>query len=453
MHARALLLPALLAPALAALTGCPAGAADVRPPDDGFYFPTGLAMSPDEQFLFVSNANSDLRFGSSSLQVIDLDVVDQLVRGWVDDVQVPSGCTQDLDQRQTVICPEEHEDNNSRYLLADASVRMGNFVGEVVLQELMDGRYRLFVPARGDPSINWIDFDPADGLLECGGSGSYPRCDSRHQLTALRNDPDLRKLTEEPFGMYVDSGNGYVIVTHLTTGNITLTDSPPDASDDPLLVDVKGGFFAQSTATGLRGAVAAAGREPGNPLDLVYVTSRAEARVQMIHVEQPEGAYPLIVPTDYFFLNAVFPAQESRGLAFSADGNRAHVINRRPPALITVDTALDATGRPRNEVLQATELCPQAGLVTVADLGEGDRAYVSCFRDGQVWVIDPEAATIESVINVGRGPHVMAIAKSRKLMYVTNFLENTIAVIDLTPGAPSEHRVVVRLGEPDFGDE
>jgi len=253
--------------------------------------------------------------------------------------------------------------------------------------------------------------------------------------------------------LYVDSANGHIVVAHLTSGNISLATSPPDELEPPLLVDVKGGFFATSRTTGLRGAVAVAGRQPGSAQDLLYVTSRAESRVQMLHVEQPgDETYPLLVPTDFFFLNAVFPAEESRGLVFSADGNRAHVINRRPPTLISVDTSVDELGRPRNEVIQATELCPQAGLVTLADMGQGDRAYVTCFRDGQIWVIDPEGAALESVISVGRGPHAMAISQTRKQMYVTNFLENTVAVIDLTPGVPTENRVVVRLGEPNLGD-
>lgn len=436
-----------------ALAGCPASAEDVRPPADAFYFPTGLALSPDDRYLFVSNANSDLRYGSSSLQLVDVDVVDALVRRWVDDGEVPAGCAQDPEVRETVVCPEEADGDGAAFLVPGATVRLGNFAGDIGTQTLADGRVRLFLPVRGDPSITWVDFDPATELFECGGSGDYPRCDVRHQITQLRGDPDQGTLTSEPFGIFVDGDNGYAVVAHLTTGNVSLVATPPDDSEPPVLADVKGGFFT-TRVNGLRGAVGVAGRRPGTADDLVYVTSRVESRVQMLHVEQPpDGGFPLLAPTDYFFVNTVFPADDSRGIAFSAGGDRAHVINRNPPTLITVDTSDDADGRPRNEVLIATELCPQAGIVAVADVGAGERAYVSCFRDGQVWVIDPEAATLEAVVNAGRGPHAIAVSEARKQMYVTNFLENTIAVIDLTPGAPTENRVVVRLGEPDLGDD
>jgi hypothetical protein len=40
------------------------------------------------------------------------------------------------------------------------------------------------------------------------------------------------------------------------------------------------------------------------------------------------------------------------------------------------------------------------------------------------------------------------VAPGRRRLYVSNFLENTLAVIDLTPGAATRNRVVLRIGEP-----
>ncbi len=432
----------------ALLAGCPASSEDVQPPADELYFPTGLAISPDERYLFVSNANSDLRHESGTLQVIDLDVVEALATAWVEDGIESSGCDADLDLRETLICDDELA------IIEDATVRIGNFAGEVVVQELGDGSLRVFTPSRGDPSLVWADFDAAAEELVCSSSGEVnPRCDSSHRLDQLRDDPESLTLAEEPFGIHVNSATGHLFLTHLTTGNVTLATSPPDGSDDPLLVDVKGGFFASGT-NGIRGAVGVAARSQNDPNDLVYVTSRAESRVQMLHVEEPgDGGFPLIVPTDFFFLNTVFPAQESRAIAFSGDGSRAFVVNRRPPTMITVDTTLDDAGRPRNEVLNATELCAQASLMAVTNSGDGERVYVSCFRDGQVWVIDPENARLDAVVNAGRGPNAIVASPSRHHIYVANFLEDTIAVIDTTPGSATEHRVVLRVGRPKFRED
>jgi DNA-binding beta-propeller fold protein YncE len=431
-------------------TGCPASSEEARLAPNRFYFPTGLAVSPDQQHLFLTNANADLRFESGTLQVLDLARIDELVASW-DGGVVPPGCRRDEDQRQSIICDEE--DAAADFVIEDASVRLGNFVGEVRVQELESGQVRLFVPSRGDPSLTWLDFDPTTARVSCGGSERFARCDDDHRLGRLRDDLDLVRLGEEPFGIYVDGANGFVVLTHLVSGNVTLASAPTDGRP-PVLTDVKGGFFASNPNTGLRGAVAAAGREPGAPSDLVYVTSRAESRVQTFYVTRPgETGLPLLAPADFFFLDAITPAEDTRGVAFSADGTRAHFINRRPPTLITVDTSVDALGRPVNKVAASAEICDQAGLVLTADAGQGELAYVGCFRDGEVWVVDPILSQLRAVVSVGRGPHAMAVSTNRNLIYVANFLENTVAVIDIRPGSITQNRVIVRLGEPEFGEE
>jgi DNA-binding beta-propeller fold protein YncE len=58
-----------------------------------------------------------------------------------------------------------------------------------------------------------------------------------------------------------------------------------------------------------------------------------------------------------------------------------------------------------------------------------------------------EESTVEYIITVGRGPYAIAGASTRKRLYITNFLEDTIAVVDVTPGAATRNRVVLRIGE------
>jgi YVTN family beta-propeller protein len=82
------------------------------------------------------------------------------------------------------------------------------------------------------------------------------------------------------------------------------------------------------------------------------------------------------------------------------------------------------------------------------DSGDGDRAYVTCFQDGQLYVVDPRGlSTVEDIITVGRGPFSVVASPSRKKVYVTNFLEDTIAVIDTSPTSPFYNRVVLRIGD------
>ena len=75
---------ALLCVSGVALAACTASSEEVRPPEDALFFPTGIAISPDDQFLFVTSANSDLRYDSGTVLAIDVALVDTAVTAFRD---------------------------------------------------------------------------------------------------------------------------------------------------------------------------------------------------------------------------------------------------------------------------------------------------------------------------------------------------------------------------------
>ena len=113
---------------------------------------------------------------------------------------------------------------------------------------------------------------------------------------------------------------------------------------------------------------------------------------------------------------------------------------------VGIDTSLSPAGVPRNQFLGGIEICREASNLVVGDAGRGDRLFVACFQDGQVWVIDPNGFVVDAITEVGRGPHALVVSPTHQLLFVTNFLEDTIAVVDLEPGSITENRVVLRIG-------
>ena len=425
--------------ALLLSAGCPATSEEVRPPSDQFYFPTGMDISPDQEILFVASANSDLRYDGGTVIPVSLDRVDAVVNEWLTSGSLPEGrdCERDLMVPYTLVCDERE------VVLDQRGVRIGNFVTDLQIQALEDGeRLRIFTAVRGDPSLTWADWNGED--MECGGEGDFHECNDEHRLTQLRNDDDLTGIPDEPFGLHVDSVNGYVLVTHLTTGAVSLAAAPP-GGEPPILSDALGNLFAADPTTGIRGAVGAAGRLPGTAGDRIYVTSRSESRVQILTVLRSAG-WPVLVAADYFFLNRVVPSTNGRDIAFAADGNSAYIINRSPPMLHIIDTSLNEQGVPNNDLRAGVEICPEASNLAIGDAGRGERVYVACFRNGQVWVVDPVGAVVDAIIDIGRGPQALAVSSDRARLYVTNHLEDTVAVVDLTPESTTENRVVLRLG-------
>ncbi len=445
---------AFLVALAAVLSGaCPASGDDVKPPSDRFIFPSGLAVAPDESVLFAVSANSELRYDSGSIVVVDLDLVDNLIDAWLPDRdQVPNGgdggdsCFRDPERGDILRCP-------ARNAIADtnAGARVGNFATSLTVQSLDSGDLRLLVPVRGDPSLTWLDY--TGGELTCGGSEAVPLCDEEHRLVSLRGDPELPSLVAEPFQIFVDGPGGFAMMSHLQTAAATLV-STPSNGDPPVLEDSLLGLFAGNNF-GVQSATGVAGRprigdDGGTSYDFVYMISSSENRVQMLSVyDQTQGA-PQMVSVGNFFLDAVEPSNDSRGMVFSADGDRAFVVNRNPPVLHILDTSDDADGVPQNRDLGHVELCLDPGNIVWADLSEDDipyeRVYISCFDDGQVWVIDPDNRRIERIIEAGVGMHALAVAPERRRLFAADYSDDTVAVIDITPGGDNENRLVLRLG-------
>lgn len=427
--------------------GCTASSEEVRPPADQIFFPTGLALSPDRSALFVTSANSDLRYDSGTITSFDVAGVADTVTAWQTSRTVPSGCAVDQGALETLECDEaiflRDGAGNPR---AGGAVRVGNFASGLSVQDTGGGKARLILPVRGDPSITWIDWDGATRQLACGGGEGLPLCDDAHRLTRIRGDEDLPAITDEPYGVHADTAGEFAIVTHLTSGTITLVDSP--RAGTPTVVDALGGLFAND-ASGARGASGAAARG-----GIVYVTSRTDPRVHMLTVARPPEQSPFLAPSSFFFLRAVGggiggDSGDSRGIAFGAGGDRAYLVVRNPPSLQVYDTSLDAQGVPKNQLLAATDVCREASTVFVADLGGviGERAFVSCFNTGELYVLDGRhGLRVDSVTTIGRGPYSLAVDPVRKLLFASNFLEDSVAVVDLDPLSPTAYRPLLRIG-------
>jgi hypothetical protein len=432
------------------LAGCPASGDEVRLPADQFYFPTGMDIAPDQSALFVASANADLRYDSGAVQVVDLGKVDEVIAEWEVEFSPPldEDCAVDLMVPFTLVCDE------SVFINENAGVRTGNFATDLKVQDLGPDKVRLFLAVRGDPSLTWIDYQ--DENLSCSGSESgFPECDDEHRLVQLRNDEDLIALPDEPFGLYVggDATGGYVVMTHLRTGAVTVADAPTEEDRQPILSDAINNLFIIDPQSGATGAVGVAGRcakcgesSPAN--DRIYVTSRVESRVQTLIAVRGANRLPALVPTEFFFMSrGVAFSTNGRGIAFSSDGSRAYIVNRSPPMLHIFDTSLDEVGVPRNQFLGGVELCVEASNLTVADTPRGERVFVACFRNGQIWSIDPGGRVVDAIIDVGRGPHMLVPSAAGDRLYVSNNLEDTVAVVDLRRGT-TENQVILRIGRP-----
>jgi DNA-binding beta-propeller fold protein YncE len=439
--------------------GCTASASAVEPPETQFYYPTAAAVSPDDSVLFVTNGNSDLRYDSGTVSVVDLDIVDTIAGNWTVSGTIPDNppgsncsatnadgsaqcCSPDPNNAYSLICDE------TQFMVPNAAARIGNFATDIAIQDTQNGTLRLIIPTRGDPSITWADW--MNGALSCNADGkSFELCDDDHRIAFLDDNDKFGVLPEEPFMVWASSAGQFAVVSHFTTGDVTLIDSP--IGEKAIASDLSEALFEPDPNTGLIGAAGVGGRTSPSG-DIVYVGASSEDRIQTYTVGRPVNDTPaFFLPGNYFFLDGVGgqagESEDTRGITFSSDGNRMYLINRDPPTLQIFDTSTTETGFPANTTIGVTDLCREGNLLASVDTGDGERVYVSCFSDGVIDVLDPNSGgVLLDQIESGSGPYAVAFSAARKKLYVTNFLEDTVSVIDIAPGSPTRDRVVLRVG-------
>jgi hypothetical protein len=218
------------------------------PPLDDFLYPVGLAVSPNGRVLWAANSDFDLAFNGGTILALDLDAVradEAKVRRDPSDptlplaqAPVPAGaCPADppgaipgtgVRQPATQTCAPP--------VRTAAYVKNGVVTGAFATRiDYRDGR--LFVPTRGDTSLLWIDVpaDTGDRSLPssdkrspyyfgCGRQGDGA-CDAAHRAGVVAESiPNVTTYTlpGEPFGLGFSSDASLALVTHQTSGAVSL---------------------------------------------------------------------------------------------------------------------------------------------------------------------------------------------------------------------------------------
>ncbi len=277
-----------------------------------------------------------------------------------------------------------------------------------------------------------------DGVCsQCAGDGDCPgaaRCvldGTAHRCEA--GDLSDGAFCEQP----EDCSSGFC-----TQGRCSICSSDDDCAGSMTCDRVSDGhggwFFACRGGLGLDGASCFSGMRD------VAETDTMLALESKMYLSTPFGPMESMMTGDL------------RGMDRLPDGKGLVVVSRVPPSLVVMDTTEQPdkwTGR----YLDAVELCPQPSLVKVRSYGSWNLAYVTCWASGEVFVIDIDEAKLVSSISVGQGPHDIVFAPDeswivpelRYRAYVSNFAENTIAVIDLDPSSPTWNRVIGKIGWPE----
>lgn len=483
------------------------------------YFPSGIAMDPGGRYAYVANANADLRYGGGTVMLVDMLAFECSIARYrqrfplqpgAPTLDLPAACGSDptawdagIDRslcREDPLDPSIVDCDETGFIRAASTVRIGNFAGQLRVRAIDDVHRQLYVAVRGDPSITFIDVDlsrdpNASGMLSCYDKGhvipARPTspiacdidflaqqfyCQGLPNCTLGINNAGPTQLPTEPFGMVVDPTRDRLLVTHLSSGQVSVLGL--DWTPSGALISTSMPFFPLDSS-GRHGAFALAKQRPDDPASPWYLTSNLNPEISTFRLANAD----IIVGQSTFALSASYAqGGDVRDIAFDVGGNRAFVTDNNPPSLFVLDTSSDPTigNQPRNTVTDIVDVCQTPSHLRPTKLAvagaPGAPAYVKtkvvvvCFLSSQVMIVDPDRPGVDDTIFSGLGgpndvafnfygvgeapPSTVTTVVTPPLPrhgYVTNFTESTIAVVDLQPGSKTENRVVARLGFPPDG--
>jgi len=482
--------------------GCNFGQSGIAPPTNRIFLPAGLAADPDDDFLYVVNSNSDLRFNAGTVVAVDLakaaaiqsqlkaipPTLCQKTRFSRTEAVSDDYCCRDLIDSNILNC------NEPQFVQSDATIQLGSFGGAIELQRYQRNPAdptsevvrRLFVAVRAEPSITFADVTIAGGrvAMRCNGPRgdiSTPPtpgfCDDHWRVRRPGGvTPGALVLPEEPHVLLLDNTIGALFVGHLTVsansqiqggGVSTLDVCNPQSENSVRFAGLTRKTFIPE---GLSQAVAALSpRDPGNPATRLYATARYSTTVSGLVLRTPSDSVCdstltapkdrdlALQPSDSFASSVFLPrGADIRGILFSDDHTKAYVLHRNDPdipanpaALAVLDRRPQADGLPANTPIDILEVCSGPTGMQMHNAGRGNRIYVTCYDDGQLYVVDPEALVVTAIIDVGAGPTSLVFSpRDPGMAYVGSFVNSHLSVIDLSPGSPTENHVVMRLGLP-----
>ncbi len=161
-----------------------------------------------------------------------------------------------------------------------------------------------------------------------------------------------------------------------------------------------------------------------------------------------------------------------RGVAVTPGGQRLFLasrhptINRQDPMQIyAVEAPTDETGAPDFQVSAAIQVSGTPGLLrmlpgdSTAEPPLPDLLYAVIFGGARIAVIDSLRLDVIDVIDVGSGPFDLAFVtpaadarcattdegRPRREAWVTEFMDDSVAIIDIDPESPTYHQVIAHV--------
>lgn len=384
---------------LIALSGC-SEFQGPRAPTDELFFPIGVAVHPNGEYLYVANSNFDAEFRT------------------------------DIGGTVVVV------DAQTMEIVAESTLEIGSFAGAIALNAGRDQASdpdRLYVAVRGDNSVVALEVSADGRTLTC------PHSDTTNALRCRVEDvaDDAFALAMVPRPEQVRDTVDVVAVVGIE-GEVSFVALDGLAVEDAE-VETRGVVNGASAARVLptSNEVWVAGRFSRRVRGLtpVFEPSRSDA--------QPTSGDVLsfYVSTETFIPSTVDSA-EVRDIAFSADGTRGYVTTNTPSAIMVLDTTIGSGGEVRGRPIERFDVDGAPAQLVVTEERGRSVLYVTLATDEALAAYDAETGASLDTLPLGGLAYGLAHDTVNRRLYATLFDEHRVVAIDLDPASPTFRSIV-----------
>ncbi len=421
--------------------------------------PTGVALSDEGRFLFVTNGNWDQAERTGGVLVLDL----QSLHDALADHDEHGPC------RVRAQTPVATIECGARGLVVPrAGITLGSAVGNLARDRPagVTGALRLLTVQRAPAAVVWFDVIAGDDgpQLDCG-VGFDGNCDDVHVITTAPDRGDLR-LPPDPARVVVDDqGYRFAYVPQLfgergsPKADLSLIDL--DGEFGPELVNVaqdvyrddpfdgteySGGFGVASRPCDLANAPDGS-RDCTRPV--LYGSQRFFPSLRRFAVAP---GLDVIVPGEESSIANVNPESVQQqpflaDLAFEdpSDGVDLLVVQTTPAALLRIDTTVE-DGRSVDAIVGMLPLCEQPNMLAVHRHGDDEPlALVSCFAEGELAIVGLTSWRVLQQLELEAGANEITIDPARQWAFVANTPADSISVVSLDRDAAGYLTEIARI--------
>lgn len=324
--------------------------------------------------------------------------------------------------------------------LLTSEVQIGSFADGMALSSNLS---RIYLPVRSNSNLTWVNVD--NGVFSCGADDSpgVPSCSEEFRnggsVQANPTAPEEVDLPEDPVDVFAGTleslgaevDGDYIIMAHREAEATLFIDLDPNGEGRPEVSATLDGLAPEQVTVTVDPI--ATGPNAGT----AWISSQLSAQVTRVGIGLTDPINESSLSNSgTLFVTGIDMGNSMRDIQFPPnDPDLVYLLSRSPESLVVARRTV--AGNQLNVVAQVS-VCEGPSRLKLVELETrgGDTvltAFVSCFNQRQIQIIDLELLQSITVLTNISGAFEFVVDISEERIYIADFSISVLRVADIGP--------------------